>query len=61
MKEQRFETINRQIREAFERAKAEQPDRFTKRLKFSWSNWGFGLEDFSVSCKRLEQIGRAHV
>ena len=37
--------------------KALYPDQMRKRLKFSWSNWGFGLEDFAVSCARLEKAG----
>ncbi len=54
---QRYEIINEQIRGAFEQLKKEHPERLQKRLNFSWSNWGFGLEDFAVSCARLEKAG----
>ena len=57
MKPQRFEIINQRIRDAFLEKKALYPDQMRKRLKFSWSNWGFGLEDFAVSCARLEKAG----
>ncbi len=57
MKPQRFEIINQRIREAFLEKKALHPDQVRKRLKFSWSNWSFGLEDFAISCARLEKAG----
>lgn len=57
MKPQRFEIIKQRIRDAFLEKKALYPDQMRKRLKFSWSNWGFGLEDFAVSCARLEKAG----
>lgn len=54
MKYQRFEKINHTIREAF-LAWKRQNGVPTERLKFSWSNWGFGLESFDTSCTRLEK------
>lgn len=57
MKPQRFEIINQQIRDAFALLKQEHPERLEKRLNFSWSNWGFGLENFDTSCARLERAG----
>ena len=33
--------------------KAEHPQRLEKRLNFSWSNWGFGLEPLERSLERL--------
>lgn len=54
---QNYEKKNQALREAFLRLKAEHPERLIKRLNFSWSNWGFGLEDFAVSCRRLERAG----
>lgn len=57
MKPQRFEIINQQIRDAFALLKKEHPERLEKRLNFSWSNWGFGLENFDTSCARLEKAG----
>ena len=57
MKLQRFERINQNIRDAFLEKKSNHPEQMRQRLKFSWSNWGFGLEDFDVSCARLENAG----
>lgn len=54
---QRYEEINLRIRRAFEQLKKEHPEQLRKRLKFSWSNWGFGLERFDISCSRLEKVG----
>ena len=61
MKLQNFEEINQQIREAFAELKSHFPEKLQKRLKFSWSNWGFGLEDFDVSCARLEKAGIRYI
>lgn len=52
-KKQNFEQKTDKIRERFLQYKKEYPERLEKRLKFSWSNWGFGLEEFAVSCSRL--------
>lgn len=54
---QNFEKINLEIKNAFIAKKKAEPKLFEKRLKFSWSNWGFGLEDFETSCARLEKAG----
>lgn len=61
MKLQNFEEINQQIRGAFAELKSHFPEKLQKRLKFSWSNWGFGLEDFDVSCARLEKAGIRYI
>lgn len=57
MELQNFEKKNCVIAEAFDRLKTEEPGRVEKRLNFSWSNWGFGLESFEASCARLEKAG----
>jgi len=54
---QRFEAINQQIREAFLFRKKEKPELFEKRIRFSWSNWGFGREPFEKSVRRLSDRG----
>lgn len=46
-----------EIREQYLAAKALDPDRFERRLDFSWSNWGFGLESLERSCERLARFG----
>ncbi len=54
---QNYQKKDEAIRLAFEQLKKEHPERLQKRLNFSWSNWGFGLEDFAVSCARLSKAG----
>ena len=54
---QRFEQINQNIKNAFLEKKSKNPELFEKRLQFSWSNWGFGLESFETSCARHEKAG----
>lgn len=54
---QNYQKKDMAIRMAFEQLKKDYPEQLKKRLKFSWSNWGFGLESFAISCKRLEKAG----
>lgn len=54
---QNYEIKDQKIRNAFLALKREHPERLKKRLNFSWSNWGFGLEPFEQSCARLEKAG----
>ena len=54
---QNYQKKDAAIRAAFEQLKKEHPEQLKNRLKFSWSNWGFGLESFETSCKRLERAG----
>lgn len=61
MRLQNYERINAQIREAFLKMKSNSPEKLKNRLKFSWSNWGFGLEDFDISCARLEKAGIRYI
>lgn len=61
MEMQRFEKTNHQIRQAFEELKRGSPNGLGSRLKFSWSNWGFGLEAFETSCERLEKAGIRYI
>lgn len=58
---QHFEKKNHDIRTAFNELKKNQPALFEKRLNLSWSNWGFGLEDLSQSCARLEKMGVGYI
>lgn len=50
---QNYEKIDQKIRQDFAKLKAEHPERLQKRMNFSWSNWGFGLEPLEVSLERL--------
>ena len=61
MKLQNFELKNQKIREAFEALKKEHPERLQKRLNFSWSNWGFGLESFEQSVARLAKFNIPYI
>lgn len=57
MQPQAFEIRNAKIRDAFMALKKQSPERFTRRLALSWSNWGFGLESLSDSVRRLKRFG----
>ena len=57
MKLQNFELKNQRIKEKFLELKKKNPDSIKNRLKFSWSNWGFGIEDFEITAKRLSKFG----
>jgi len=57
MKLQNYEVKNQRIKEQFLQLKEQNPENFKKRLKFSWSNWGFGVESLEVTAKRLSRSG----
>ena len=61
MQLQNFEQKNKKIKDAFLELKQNHPEKFSKRLKFSWSNWGFGLESLETSAKRLEKAGIRYI
>ena len=54
---QNYELKNERIRADFLAAKSAHPERFTTPLRFSWSNWGFGLETLETSAERLRDAG----
>ncbi len=54
---QNYEIKSEKIKEAFLQYKKANPELLKNRLQFSWSNWGFGLEDFTMSCDRLSRAG----
>ena len=49
MKLQNFEEKNKNIKDRFLELKTKEPNSLKNRLKFSWSNWGFGVEELGVS------------
>lgn len=53
---QNYEIKNQKIKEKFLSLKKQKPENFKKRLKFSWSNWGFGVEDLKTTAKRLNKF-----
>lgn len=54
---QNFELKSRTIRAAFLKFKRDNPERMTRRIQLSWSNWGFGIEPLQTSVKRLADHG----
>lgn len=58
---QNYELKNDKIKERFLQYKKEHPEKMKNPLKFSWSNWGFGLEDFALSCDRLSRAGISYI
>jgi sugar phosphate isomerase/epimerase len=61
MKKQNYEAKSEAIRTAFLELKKKNPDRVSRRLTLSWSNWGFGMEQLSVSAARLQKAGIKHI
>lgn len=57
MKKQNFERKNEKIRAAFADLKKNHPERLSRRLNLSWSNWGFGIESLADSAARLQKAG----
>ena len=58
---QNYEIKSDRIRERFLQYKKENPGRLANRLRFSWSSWGFGIEEFGVSCERLSRAGISYI
>ncbi len=61
MELQNFEIKNEKIKKKFLEIKKNSPERFRKRLKFSWSNWGFGMESLQDSAQRLKKYGIKYI
>lgn len=61
MSKQNFQLKNEKIIQAFDELKRKHPEKFTNRLNFSWSNWGFGLESFHEGVKRLQKAGIKYI
>lgn len=61
MKAQNYEIKNQEIRERFLEMKNKKPESFKNRLKFSWSNWGFGIESLDTNAKRLKKFGVKYI
>ncbi len=57
MEKQNYEVLSDEIRVRFETLKKASPERFSRRLDLSWSNWGFGIEPLEDSLKRLGKAG----
>ena len=61
MNKQNYEVKNDEIRSTFLNLKRTHPERFTRRLNLSWSNWGFGMESLADSAARLERSGVSYI
>ena len=61
MRKQNFERRTNRIRRAFRELKADHPERLTRRLNLSWSNWGFGMESLRDSAPRLSRNGLRYI
>ena len=57
MRPQNFERENKKILDAFMDLMKNKPEKTKKRIKLSWSNWGFGMEPLEDSLKRLNDSG----
>lgn len=56
MKLQKLDEKNAKIRYAFEKLKAEHPERLKDRLNLSFSTWVFGMEELEESIERLARF-----
>jgi D-psicose/D-tagatose/L-ribulose 3-epimerase len=61
MKPQNFEMKNTRIREQFLKVKKTHPQKFSRRLDLSWSNWGFGMESLADTVARLARYGIKYI
>lgn len=61
MKPQNFELKKISIREKFSAMKRERPNALAKTIKFSWSNWSFGMEPFETSVARLAKFSIRYI
>src|ERR1035437_72825 len=57
MEPQNYEKKLAKIREAFKAKLKAEPELKSKKLKLSWSNWGFGTEMLEASARRLRKHG----
>jgi len=61
MNQQNYETKNAKIREQFAALRKSHPEKLSRRLNLSWSNWGFGIEPLVATTKRLAMAGIGHI
>jgi len=59
MEQQNFEKKDYKIKDEFKKFIEEKT--IINKLKFSWSNWGFGLEPLEKSLERLNKYGVKYV
>ena len=61
MKLQNYQLKDLEIKNKFIELKKKDPQAFKNRIKFSWSNWGFGLESLEDTAKRLNKYGIKYI
>lgn len=61
MEPQNYEKKSIEIRKSFLELRERDAASLKKRLKFSWSNWGFGVESLELSAKRLQKCGVRYI
>lgn len=61
MRPQNYELKDIGIKNKFIELKKKNPELFKKRLNFSWSNWGFGVESLEDTAKRLNKYGIKYI
>ncbi len=61
MRSQNYEIENKKILDDFMNLKKNKPEKIKKRIKLSWSNWGFGMELLEDSLKRLSDNGISYI
>lgn len=58
---QAYEEKSMKIRNAFYEKLNNHPEQFNDKLKFSWSNWGFGFEKLEDAFVRLQNAGIGYI
>lgn len=58
---QNYEVENKKILDDFTDLLENKPEKTKKRIKLSWSNWGFGMEPLEDSLKRLSNNGIGYI
>lgn len=58
---QNYIVKNNEIKSRFLKLLSDCPEIKSEKIKFSWSNWGFGVEDFTLGCKRLYRAGIPYI
>lgn len=61
MRPQNFEIENKKILDDFTDLIQKKPQKIKKKIKISWSNWGFGMEPLEDGLKRLSDNGISYI
>jgi len=61
MKLQNYQLKDKKIKDKFTELKSKDPNSLKKRIKLSWSNWGFGMEPLEDTAERLNKYGIRYI